>query len=66
MKSTDYCRKLRGMSNEELAVRERDLLEDLFRLRFQHGVRQLDNTAKMRELRKHIARVKTIMGEQRG
>jgi len=66
MKSSEFCRKLRGMTREELVLKERDLSEDMFRLRFQHGVRQLDNTAKIRELRRNIARVKMVIGEQRG
>ena len=55
------AKDLRELSNEELSVKERDLREELFKLSFQHGVRQLDNTAKLRELRKDIARVKTVM-----
>ena len=55
------AKDLRELSNEELSAKERDLREELFKLSFQHGVRQLDNTAKLRELRKDIARVKTVI-----
>ena len=54
------AKDLRELSNEELSAKERDLREELFKLSFQHGVRRLDNTATLRELRKNIARVKTV------
>jgi large subunit ribosomal protein L29 len=57
-------RDLREMSNEELMAKESDLREELFKLSFQHGVRQLDNTGKLRQLRKDIARVKTVLNEK--
>jgi large subunit ribosomal protein L29 len=47
------------MSDEELMTKERDLHEDYFKLKFQHGVGQLDNTGKLSHLRKDIARVNT-------
>ena len=47
------------MSLEELAVKERDLREDYFKLKFQHGVGQLENTGRLNQVRKDIARVKT-------
>ena len=55
------AKDLRELSNEELSTKERDLREDLFKLSFQHGVRRLDNTATLRELRKNIARIKTVI-----
>jgi len=57
-------RDVREMSNEELMAKERDLREELFKLSFQHGVRQLENTGKLCELRKDIARVKTVLNEK--
>jgi large subunit ribosomal protein L29 len=57
MKGSD----LREMTDVELAAKERTLREALFKLSFQHGVRKLENTSKLRQLRKDIARVKTVL-----
>ncbi len=59
MKAKDLQSKLREMSEEELSVKERDLREDYFKLKFQHGVGQLENTGRLNQVRKDIARVKT-------
>ena len=59
MKAKDFRRKLREMSQEELAAKERDLREDYFKLKFQHGVGQLENTGRLNQVSKDIARVKT-------
>lgn len=53
--------KLREMSADELRGKERELQETLFRLRFQKSLGQLDNALKIRETRRDIARVKTVM-----
>ena len=65
MKAKDFRKKLRDMSAEELGVKERDLREDYFKLKFQHGVGQLENTGRLREVRKDIARIKTVLRERR-
>jgi large subunit ribosomal protein L29 len=59
MKTKNFRSKLREMSEEELAVKERDLREDYFKLKFKHGVGQLENTGRLNQVRKDIARVKT-------
>jgi len=59
MKSKDLRKKLREMSDEELAAKERDLREDYFKIKFQHGVGQLENTGRLQQVRKDIARVLT-------
>jgi large subunit ribosomal protein L29 len=59
MKAKDLRNKLREMSEEELAAKERDLREDYFKLKFQHGVGQLENTGRLNQIRKDIARVLT-------
>jgi len=59
MKAKDLRNKLREMSEEELRAKEQNLREDYFKLKFQHGVGQLDNTGRLNELRKDIARVLT-------
>lgn len=57
--------ELRGLSIADLAAKEKDLAEELFKLNFQHGIRPLDNTAKLGHLKKDLARVKTVAGEKR-
>ncbi len=56
--------KLRELTDEELAQRERDLVEQLFRPRFQHATGQLDNPMSIRNVRRDIARIKTILRER--
>ena len=56
--------KLREMSGDELQGKERELQEQLFRLRLQKSVGQLENALKLREVRRDIARVKTVLREK--
>jgi large subunit ribosomal protein L29 len=56
--------KVREMSADELVARERELQEQLFRLRFQKSIGQLDNALKIRETRRDIARVKTTLRQR--
>ena len=51
--------ELRELSDEQLEDRLRELREELFNLRFQYATRQLTNTARIREVRRDIARVLT-------
>ena len=55
--------KLRDLTVEELELKLKDLKEELFNLRFQHATNQLDNPMKMVEVKKTIARVKTVIRE---
>ncbi|MDO5331273.1 MAG: 50S ribosomal protein L29 [Bacillota bacterium] len=55
--------KIRNMSQAELAQEENKLKKELFNLRFQHTTGQLENPVQMREVKKNIARVKTVMKE---
>ena len=57
--------KVREMSAEELGAKERELSEQLFKLRFQKSIGQLDNALKIRETRRDIARVKTVLRQKR-
>ncbi|MFC1826676.1 50S ribosomal protein L29 [Thermodesulfobacteriota bacterium] len=59
MKVKELRKKVREMSEEELMVKERDLREDYFKMKFQHGVGQLENTGRLNQVRKDIARVLT-------
>ena len=58
--------KIREMSPDELRGKERELQEQLFRLRFQKSIGQLDNALKIRETRRDIARVKTVLRQKQG
>ena len=57
--------KVREMSADELRTREKELQEQLFRLRFQRAVGQLSNPLKIRETRRDIARVKTVLRQKK-
>ena len=56
--------ELREMDGQSLAKKETDLREDLFKLKFQHGIRRLENPARLQQIRKDIARVHTVLTEQ--
>ena len=58
-----FVAELRGLSQEELAKKEYDLKKDLFDLRFQAAAGQLDQTASFNEVKKQIARIKTVQSE---
>jgi large subunit ribosomal protein L29 len=58
--------KVRELSEDELKAKEKELQEQLFKLRFQKAIGQLDNALKVRETRRDIARVKTIRRERAG
>ena len=56
--------KIREMTDVELSAELDKMKQELFNLRFQHVTGQLENPVKMRELKKDIARVKTILREK--
>jgi large subunit ribosomal protein L29 len=56
--------KVREMGTEELKTKVHELQEQLFRLRVQQSIGQLDNAIKLRETRRDIARVKTVLREK--
>jgi large subunit ribosomal protein L29 len=56
--------KIREMSADDLKTKARELQEQLFRLRFQKSLGQLDNALKLRETRREIARVLTVLKEK--
>jgi large subunit ribosomal protein L29 len=55
---------IREMGQEELEHKQAELREQLFRLRLQHSLGQLDNTLKVRHVRRDIARVNTILRQR--
>ena len=63
MKSKKFTEDLRKMTAEELNAQLKELKEELFNLRFQHAINQLDNPQKIVEVKKNIARVMTILSE---
>ncbi len=55
--------EIRDLSMEEKLRKANDLKEELFNLRFQHEIGQLENPQKMKQAKREIARVKTIIRE---
>ena len=56
-------KKIRSMSPAELNAEELRLKKELFNLRFQHVTGQLENPVQLRQLKRDIARVKTVLKE---
>jgi large subunit ribosomal protein L29 len=56
--------KIRELSDVELVKKLDDLKEELFHLRFQHAINQLDNPMRLKAVRKEIAVIKTIIRER--
>ncbi|MCI4445065.1 MAG: 50S ribosomal protein L29 [Candidatus Aminicenantes bacterium] len=56
-------RELRELSADELKQKELELKDQLFKLRFQKSLGQMDNPMKIRNVRRDIARIKTILKE---
>jgi large subunit ribosomal protein L29 len=59
-------KEVRDKSTDELKQKNRDIEEDLFRLHIRHASGQLDSPATMKNLRKDIARIKTVLGQREG
>ena len=57
--------KIRNLTEEELANQERELADQLFKLKFQLNMGQTESLKKLRGMRKDIARVKTILAERK-
>ena len=64
MKATKFVKDLREMSADELNAKLKELKEELFTLRFQHAINQLDNPQRIVEVKKNIARVMTVLSEK--
>ena len=61
VKSKNFVTELLTKSPEELNMDLTDAKKELFNLRLQNATNQLDNTARIREVRKNIARIRTVM-----
>ena len=64
MKAMDRRNELRAMTAEELEKTLAELKNELFKLRFQHAINQLDNPHKIVEIKHDIARVMTVITEK--
>ena len=58
------ARELRELSGDELQSKEEELKDQLFKLKFQHALGQLENAMKLKSIKKDIARIKTILKEE--
>ena len=58
------AKEIRELNIDELKQREKDLREEYFNLKFQLATKQLPNTAKLTQVRKDIARIKTVLQEK--
>jgi large subunit ribosomal protein L29 len=61
MKKTNFVDELKNKSVDELNAQLVEAKKELFNLRFQNATNQLDNTARIREVRRNIARIQTAM-----
>ena len=64
MKTNKYVEDLKTKSAAELAESLVEAKKELFNLRFQNATNQLDNTARITEVRKNIARIQTVIAEK--
>ena len=63
MKTSKYLEELKGQSVTDLNAQLVEAKKELFNLRFQNATNQLDNTSRIKEVRKNIARIQTIITE---
>lgn len=64
MKTNNYTAELAKKTDAELAQALVDAKKELFNLRFQNATNQLDNTARIKEVRKNIARIQTVITQK--
>ena len=60
------AKELRELSKEELENKEEELKDKLFKLKFQHALGQLENVMKLKNIKKDLARIKTLKEENKG
>ena len=61
MKTNKFVEELTNKTDKELAQALVDAKKELFNLRFQNATNQLDNTARIKEVRRNIARIQTVI-----
>ena len=64
MKTSAYFAELKSLTVADLQAQLVDVKKELFNLRFQNATNQLDNTARIKEVRKNIARIQTVITEK--
>ena len=64
MKTSAYLEEFKTLSVADLKAQLVDAKKELFNLRFQNATNQLDNTARIKEVRKNIARIQTVITEK--
>ena len=64
MKSKQFLEELRNKSVEELNADLDAAKKELFNVRFQNATNQLDNTSRIKEVKRNIARIKTVLAAQ--
>lgn len=64
MKTTKYLEDLRSQTIEQLNDQLVEAKKELFNLRFQNATNQLENTSRIKEVRKNIARIQTIISQK--
>ena len=64
MKTSAYLEELKSLTVADLQSQLVDAKKELFNLRFQNATNQLDNTSRIKEVRKNIARIQTVITEQ--
>lgn len=58
------ARELRELTDDELVNKEQELKDQLFKLKFQHALGQLEDAMKLKSIKKDLARIKTILNEK--
>ena len=64
MKTKEYVEELKSKSVAELSNDLVDAKKELFNLKFQNATNQLENTGRIKEVRKNIARIQTVIAEK--
>ena len=64
MKTSEFVKELKSQSVADLQAQLVEAKKELFNLRFQNATNQLDNTARIKEVRKNIARIQTVITEK--
>ncbi len=59
------AREFRELTDDELHSKEEELKDQLFKLKFQHALGQLENALKLKNIKKDLARIKTILNEKK-
>ena len=64
MKTSKYLEELKSLTVADLQSQLVEAKKELFNLRFQNATNQLDNTSRIKEVRKNIARIQTIISQK--